>query len=131
MHENEISALVREAAFDIHRGLGPGLLEKIYQRALYIELIDKGLKVEAEVEMRVKWKGRDIGVGYKADLIIEDKVIIELKSIEQLNTVHHKQLLTYLKLKDMRLGMLINFNEALIKSGMVRIVNGLEENFYD
>lgn len=131
MHENEISALIRDAAFEIHRSLGPGLLEKIYQRALYIELIDKGLKVEGEVEMRVEWKGRDIGVGYKADLIVEDKVIIELKSVEQLTTVHHKQLLTYLKLQDMKLGMLINFNVPLIKEGMVRIVNGLEENFYD
>ena len=68
MHENEISAFIREAAFDIHRELGPGLLEKIYQRALYIELLDKGLKVEAEVEMRVLWRGRDIGVGYKLSL---------------------------------------------------------------
>lgn len=131
MHENEISALIREAAFDIHRGLGPGLLERIYQRAMYFELLSKGLKVEPEVKMRVIWKGRDIGVGYKADLIVEDKVIIELKSVETLNTVHHKQLMTYLKLKKMKLGMLINFNEALIKSGMVRIVNGLEDNFYD
>jgi len=131
MHENDISAQIREAAFDIHRGLGPGLLEKIYQRALYIELIDKGLKVEPEVDMRVKWKGKDIGVGYKADLIVEDKVIIELKSVEQLHAVHHKQLLTYLKIKDMKLGMLINFNQSLIKSGIVRIVNGLEDTFYD
>lgn len=131
MHENEISGLIREAAFEIHKGLGPGLLERIYQRALYIELMRKGLKVKAEVPMNVIWKGKNLGVGYKADLIIENKVIIEVKSVEQLNTVHHKQLLTYLKIKQLKLGLLINFNQALIKSGIVRIVNGLEEDFYE
>lgn len=127
MHENELSKVVIDAAFQIHIGLGPGLLERIYHRALYLDLKSAGLKVEAEVPIDAKWRGRNLGVGYKADLIIENKLIVELKSVEFVMQLHQKQLLTYLKLTNLKLGLLLNFNEILFKNGIYRIVNGLGE----
>ncbi len=125
MHENIISKKVLDSCFEIHRSLGPGLFESVYEEILFYELIQKGLEVKRQVGLPVIWKDLRMSLGYKADLIVENKVIIELKSIEVLAPVHAKQLLTYLRISDMKLGLLINFNEALLKDGIKRVVNDL------
>jgi GxxExxY protein len=126
MHENEISKIVLDIAFKMHNELGPGLFESVYETVLEHELISKyNLNVQKQVGLPVIWENVKLELGFRADLIIENKVIIEIKSIEALAPVHHKQLLTYLKLTGMKLGMLINFNEALLKNGIKRIVNNL------
>jgi len=127
MTENEIAQQIVDAAFKIHNTLGPGLFESVYQAILVYELQNRGLKVEAEKGVPVIYESIKIDVGFRADLIVEDKVIVELKSIEQTTPVHKKQLLTYLRLADKRLGLLINFGSSLIKNGITRIVNGLDE----
>lgn len=127
MTENEISKEIVDAAFKIHTTLGPGLLESVYEAVLFHELKKRGLKVERQVPMPVVWDSIQLDEGYRADLIVEDKVIVELKSVEKIAPVHGKQLLTYLRLADLRLGLLINFGEALIKNGIQRVVNGLQE----
>lgn len=125
MTENEISYIIRGAIFEVYNELGPGLMERIYEQALYFELTQKKLRVEKQVPIPVIYKGVDMDIGYRLDLIVEDKVIIEIKSVENLAGTHHKQLLTYLKLLDMRLGILVNFNESNISSGIYRKVNQL------
>lgn len=105
----------------------PGLLELVYEEILYHELIDCELKVKRQVPIPVIWKNKNMGIGYRADLIVENKVIIELKSVEQIAKVHPKQLLTYLWLTNLKLGLLINFGEKLLKNGYSRIVNDLED----
>ena len=125
MHENIISKKVLDSCFEIHRSLGPGLFESVYEEILFYELIQKGLEVKRQVGLPVIWKDLRMSLGYKADLIVENKVIIELKSIEVLAPVHAKQLLTYLRISDMKLGLLINFKEALLKDGIKRVVNDL------
>ncbi len=125
MHENEISRLIVDAAFQVHVNLGPGLLESVYEEVMYYELTNCGLKVDRQKGIPVFYKGIKMEIGFRADLIVEDKVIIELKSLERIAPVHQKQLLTYLKLTDLKLGLLINFNENLIKDGIQRIVNNL------
>jgi GxxExxY protein len=125
MTENEIAAIIVNACFQIHTKLGPGLFESVYEEILHFELIESGLYVERQKTIPVIWKDERMDVGFRADLIIENKVIIEIKSVESLAAVHKKQLLTYLKVTGMKLGLLINFNEALIKNGITRIVNGL------
>jgi GxxExxY protein len=125
MHENEISRLIVDAAFQVHVNLGPGLLESVYEEVMYYELTNCGLKVNRQQGIPVFYKGIKMEIGFRADLIVEDKVIIELKSLERIAPVHQKQLLTYLKLTDLKLGLLINFNENLIKDGIQRIVNNL------
>ena len=127
MHENDIAHIIVDAAFRVHRTLGPGLLESVYHRVLAFELAKRGLKVLSEVPIPIRYDNLKFEEGFRADLIVEDKVIVELKSVAQLKPVHKKQLLTYLRLADKRLGRLINFNEALIKHGIVRVVNCLEE----
>ena len=127
MTENEIAKQVVDAAYKIHTSLGPGLLESAYEKVLSYELKKRGLKIEQQYPIPVVYDDITIEVGYRADLIIEDKVIIELKSIENVAPVHKKQLLTYLKLADKRLGLLINFGQLLIKNGITRIVNNLPE----
>jgi GxxExxY protein len=127
MTENEIAKIIVNSAFKVHTSLGPGLLESVYEKVLAYEIDKQGLVVERQVPMQVKYDDFTFDEGYRADLIIENKVIIELKSIETLAPVHYKQLLTYLRISDLRLGLLINFNEALIKNGIHRIVNGLKE----
>ena len=126
MTENEISKIVVDAAYKVHVALGPGLLESVYQIALVHELEKRGLDVVVEKVIPVIYDGVMISDGFRADLIIEDKVIIELKSVEKTLPVHKKQLLTYLRLADKRLGLLINFGAPLIKHGITRIVNRLE-----
>lgn len=109
----------------IHRELGPGLLESVYEEVLAYELKNRGLTVERQRGIEVEWDGQNLGKGFVADLVINSKVIIELKSVQKLEPVHFKQLLTYLRLSEMKLGLLINFNETLIKNGIKRVVNGL------
>ena len=127
MTENEIAKNVVDAAFKVHVALGPGLLESVYQRALAYELQKRGLKVIVEHPISVYYDGVELGEGFRADIIVNDKVIIELKSVEQASKLHAKQLLTYLRLTDKRLGFLINFGSRLIKDGITRIANGLQE----
>lgn len=124
---NEISGVIVDAAVMIHRRLGPGLLESVYQHVLAYELDARGLEVKADVGIPVVWESLRFDIGFRADLIVNDLVIIELKSVENVLPVHKKQLLTYLRLADKRLGLLINFGAALMKDGILRIVNGLPE----
>jgi len=130
MTENAIAKEVVDAAFRIHTTLGPGLLESVYETVLAYELDRKGLRIVRQQPIPVVYESVRIDAGFRADLIVEDKVIVEVKSIELLAPVHKKQLLTYLRLADKRLGLLINFQVALIKDGITRIVNGLEEDFH-
>ena len=127
MTENEIATIIVDAAFKVHTTLGPGLLESAYEIVLSHELQKRGLKIERQKILPIVYDGITIAEGYVADIIVEGKVIVELKSVEAVAPVHKKQLLTYLRLLDARLGLLINFGSALIKDGITRIVNGLEE----
>jgi len=127
MTENEIAKIVVDAAFKIHTKLGPGLLESAYQAILAYELRKRGLAIQTETMMPVNYDGITIDLGYRTDIIVEELVIIELKSVEKVSDVHKKQLLTYLKVSDKHLGLLINFGAATIKEGITRIVNRLPE----
>jgi GxxExxY protein len=125
MSENELSKVIVDTAFKIHVGLGPGLLESVYEEILDYEFEKAGLQVERQKIIPVIWDELVMKHGFKADLIINEKVMIEVKSVKEIEKVHFKQLLTYLKLTGIKLGLLINFNEAYIKNGITRIVNGL------
>lgn len=125
MTENEISKIIVDCALKVHRALGPGLLESSYEECLFYELSKKNLKVEKQKALPLIYEEVKLNVGYRIDLIVEDKVIIELKSVEMINDVHLAQVLTYLKLSECKLGLLINFNVALIKQGIKRVVNNL------
>ena len=128
MTENAIAKEIVDAAFRIHTTLGPGLLESVYQTVLAYELGRRGLRTVSQQPIPVVYENVRIDTGFKADLVVEDKVIVEIKSVELIGPVHKKQLLTYLRLADKRLGLLINFHVALIKDGITRIVNGLEDD---
>jgi GxxExxY protein len=125
MSENDIAQIVVDAAFHVHKETGPGLLESVYEIILVDELERRGLSVERQVALPIIYKGRVLDEGFRADIIINGKVIIELKSVELVKDVHKKQLLTYLKLSGKKLGLLINFGDSLIKHGITRVVNGL------
>ena len=125
MDENELSKIIVNSCFKIHSRLGPGLLESVYEAILFHELNKLGLKVERQKSIPVVWEDIYLDIGFRLDLIIENKVIIEIKSVEQISNVHLKQVLTYLRVTDLKLGLLVNFNEALIKNGIKRVVNGL------
>ena len=125
MTENEIAKIIVDAAFHIHKKLGPGLLETVYEVILAHALQKRGLKVERQVPMAIVFDGIRFDEGFRADLMVEDKIIVELKSVENIVPVHKKQLLTYLRLSDKRLGLLINFGSELIKDGISRVVNNL------
>lgn len=125
MSENQIAKIIVDACYRLHVQLGPGLLESVYETILFFELSEQGLKVERQRPIPVFWNEIKMELGFRADLIVEDKVIIEIKSVEQIAPVHPKQLLTYLKITGLKLGLLINFNEPLIKTGIKRIVNNL------
>lgn len=125
MTENEISLMIVHTAYQIHHKLGPGLLETVYEEIMYHELCKQGLKVERQKGIPLVWEELKLEIGFRADLIVENKVIVELKSVEKIAPVHPKQLLTYLKITGIKLGLLINFNEPLFKQGMTRIVNNL------
>ena len=126
MSENEISRIVVDSAFKIHSVLGPGLFESVYEIVMEYELVNEhGLHVRRQVPIPVLWKQTKLELGFRSDLIIENKVLVEVKAIEKLAPVHSKQVLTHLKLTNLKLGLLINFDEELIKTGIKRIVNGL------
>jgi GxxExxY protein len=125
--ENELAHEIVDAAFHIHKALGPGLLETVYEVVLCRELEERGLDVLRQQSVPIIYGDLKFDEGFRADLIVGNKVIVELKSVEQIAPVHKKQLLTYLKLADKRLGLLINFGSAVIKDGISRIVNGLTE----
>ena len=125
MTENEISYKIRGAIFKVYKELGPGLLESIYEAALCYQLTKDGLSVQKQVPVKVVYDGVVLPVDYRLDLLVEDKVIVELKSVETLMNVHHKQLLTYLKITGKKLGILVNFNNDDIGSSIYRKVNGL------
>jgi GxxExxY protein len=127
MTENEIARAIVDAAYKVHSTLGPGLLESVYEAALAYELEQRGLAVAKQVPVPVAYGEVRLGEGFRADLIVEDKVIVELKAVEEVLPVHKKQLLTYLRLADKRLGLLINFGALLIKDGITRVVNRLQE----
>lgn len=123
MELNEITGIIIEESISIHKELGPGLMESVYEEALYVCLSERGLKVERQVIIPVYFREKKLEVGFRADLIIEDTVIVELKSTEVVAPVHYKKLLTYLKLTSMPVGLLINFYVDLLKNGIKRIVN--------
>ena len=121
---NELSEKIIGAAIRVHQELGPGLLESVYQRCPLIELQSMRIRAETEVPLPVKYRGQLVeDMGYRLDFLVEGNLIVELKSVEEVKPVHKKQLLTYLKLTGYRLGLLINFNEVLLKNGITRIVN--------
>jgi GxxExxY protein len=127
MSENELSYKIRGAIFTVYNELGPGLLESTYQSALEYELNELGLTVEKEVALPLKYKNISLAAGYRIDLIVEKKVLIELKSVEEISAVHHKQVITYLKLSGIKLGILVNFNTMEISKSIFRKVNNLAE----
>lgn len=130
MHENEIAKVVVDVAYQIHTRLGPGLLESVYEAVMVHELRKRGLHAESQVAVPVEWDGITLEIGFRADVVVEGKLVLELKSVEGVARVHKKQLLTYLRLMDCRLGLLINFGEELIKDGISRVVNKLSEPPY-
>jgi GxxExxY protein len=127
MNENDIAKIIVDTAVNLHKRIGPGLLESVYEAILSKLLIDKGLKVERQVKIPIVFDHFYFDEGFRADIIVENKVIIELKSVERLNHVYSKQLLTYLRLSGKKVGLLLNFGAPYMKEGIERIVNGLEE----
>ena len=128
MDINEITSKIIKAAIALHNELGPGLLESVYKECLRIELEDMGLNVKTEIQIPVVYHDREITKdGYRIDLIVEDAVVVELKSVEEVRPVHKKQLLTYIRLTKKSVGLLINFNEVMLKKGIIRIVNSYAE----
>ncbi len=125
--ENEISRDIVDAAYKVHTTLGPGLLESVYETVLAHELTRRGHHVERQVAIAVRYENLVFNVGFKADLIVDGLVIVELKSVERVLPVHKKQVLTYIRLADKRLGLLLNFGAHLIKDGITRLVNGLPD----
>jgi GxxExxY protein len=125
MTENEIATKILDKAFALHKTLGPGLLESVYEKALCYDLIEFGLVVNAQLPVPLVYKGIKFEAGFRLDLLVEDKVIIEVKAIEALAPIHFAQTLTYLKLTGKRLGLLINFNTLWLKDGIHRVVNNL------
>jgi GxxExxY protein len=125
MTENDVSYKIRNAIFKVYNELGPGLFEIVYESALIYQLRKDGLKAIAQVEVPVYYDEQKLEIGFRIDILVEDLVIIEIKSVEEISKVHHKQLLTYLKLTEIRLGLLVNFNTDNIADSIIRKVNGL------
>ena len=125
MNENELSRVVFDCALKVHQTLGPGLLESAYEECLFYELKKTGLEIQKQKPLPLVYEEVKLDVGYRLDIIIENKLILEIKSVDALNDIHFAQLLTYLKLTDCKLGLLINFNVVLIKNGIKRVVNNL------
>jgi len=120
---NNISGQIIKGAIEVHKQIGPGLLESTYEGCLIYELVDSGLSVQSQVPFPVKYKGKLIDIGYRVDLLVEGIVVVELKSVERLLPIHSAQILTYLKLSDLKVGLLINFNAQKIKDGIRRFIN--------
>ncbi len=127
MNENTIGTIVVDAAITVHRALGPGLLESVYEVVLAHELQQRGLSVERQVVVPIVYRGIEFKEGFRADIIVNGKVVLELKSVEKVTPAHKKQIQTYLRLTGCKLGYLLNFGEALMKTGITRAVNRLEE----
>ena len=127
MRENDIGTQILEAAIRVHRALGPGLLESVYESILARELTNLGLMVERQIAVPIIYEGVVFNEGFRADLIVEKKVLLELKSVERITPAHKKQVQTYLRLTGIKLGYLLNFGEDVLKSGITRCVNKLEE----
>ena len=127
MDENEIGKIVVDLAVRIHRELGPGLLESVYELILTHELRARGLRAQRQVPIAINYRGMAFEEGFRADIVVEDKVILEIKCVEKLSSAHRKQLVTYLRLTRLKLWFLLNFSEELMKAGLIRIVNGLQE----
>lgn len=127
MTENEIARIAVDAMIEVHREPGPGLLESSYEHCLVFELAGRGLQVEQQVALPLSYKGVRLDAGYRIDIWIERKVIIEAKSVDALHPIHVAQMLTYLKLTGCRLGLLVNFNEKLVRDGIRRVVHGLPD----
>ena len=125
MTEYELAKIIVDKCLKIYRRLGPGLLESVYEEILFYEIMKDGIKCKRQASIPVLYEGIKMDIGFRADMVVEDKVILELKSVENIMPVHKKQLLTYLKITGMRLGLLVNFNVELIKNGITRIVNKL------
>jgi GxxExxY protein len=125
LSENEIGTIIVETAVNLHKNLGPGLLENVYEAILMKQLSKKGLSVQRQVSVPIEYDGEFFDEGFRIDLFIEGKVIIELKSVEKITGVHKKQLLTYLKLTNTKLGYILNFGAEIMKEGIFRIANGL------
>ena len=127
MTENEIGKVILDFAIAVHKELGPGLLESVYEIVLAYELQQRGLRVNRQVPIPIRYKAMIFDEAFRADLVVEEKVIVELKSVERVSEAHKKQVQTYLRLTGCKLGFLLNFGEALMKRGITRVVNGLED----
>jgi GxxExxY protein len=123
MNENEITYAIRGAIFKVYNEFGAGLFESVYEAALLYQLKKDGLKVDAQVPIEVIYDGENLGLGFRMDLLVEDEIIIEIKSVAELDKVHHKQILTYLKLTGLKLGLLVNFNSDDISKSIHRKIN--------
>ena len=121
---NQLSGMIIHSAIEVHKALGPGLLESVYEKALIYELSENGLYVKQQVPITINYKGLNIENGYFADVIVEDKIILELKAVENILPIHKAQLLSYLKLSGLKLGLLINFHEERVMKGLTRVING-------
>jgi GxxExxY protein len=128
MTENEISKIIVDSAVPVHRELGPGLLESVYEIVLAYELQQRGLRVNRQVPIAIRYKDMNFEKAFCADIVVDKKVIVELKSVEQISEAHKKQVHTYLRLTGCKLGFLLNFGEALMKRGITRVVNGLKDD---
>ena len=127
MDINRLSSKIIGAAVEVHKALGPGLLESTYEKCICHELTLRGLSFDCQKSLAVIYKGENLDCGYRLDLVVEDRIIVELKSCEAIEPIHKAQLLTYLKLSGLSLGLLLNFNVPVMRDGIVRIVNKLEE----
>jgi len=125
MEPNEISGTIIEKAIEVHKELGPGMLEGAYEACLKFELIRAGFKVQTQLKLPINYQGIEIEAGYRIDMLVDDSVIVELKAIERIAPVHEAQLLSYLRMSKLKLGLLINFNQRLLRDGIRRVVNGL------
>jgi GxxExxY protein len=127
MTENELATIVVDTSLYIHKRLGPGLLESVYEAVLAFELGKRGLLIERQVPIPLIWNGMLVGESFRADIMVEKKLLLELKSVEKLLPVHKKQVITYLRITELKLGLLLNFGGDLMKNGIIRLVNGLVE----
>ncbi len=125
MHENEISAIIIDICYEIHTTLGPGLLESVYEEIICYELTERGIPFERQKAVPVIWKNIKMDIGFRPDIIVADKVVVEIKSVETIAKSHPKITLTYIRLRKIKLGLLINFGAPVLKEGITRLVNGL------
>ncbi len=124
MTENELTYAIRKGIFEVYNTLGSGLLESVYEKALIIELKSQGLEIKSQFPISVIYKEIDLGIAFRGDILVEDRIIVEVKSVTEILPIHHKQLLNYLKITDLHLGLLVNFNTAEINKNIFRIING-------